>query len=214
MSDGYRKKLPKPSRSTLDDITIRNRYIKHLSQHGDKSIAAAAVNLHPGSVARYCRMNPDFADRVLRAEYKWKATLMEAMMEQGVYGVEEPILHMGSVVGTRRRVQPRILELLVKKAMPEFNPTRHVEHNHSGQIEQLHTDELVTRLSPDEKRELLKFLRAKQIDVKPDYSFDEQKPDVPDHVMSYQLPADQYLLHPDEVDLTEEDYDRLGYEKD
>lgn len=102
---------------------------------GHKANAAVAAGLSYESVRRQERVDPAFKSLVEQAHGLFVHEVLEsAAIEQGVTGISEPIIggpNRDVIVGYKRVVQPRILELLLKRHDPEYREKQQLDVNHN-----------------------------------------------------------------------------------
>lgn len=211
--DKYTKKRNTlKKRATLDDVKMRNRYIKALTNCGRKDFAAAAVGLTACAVYNYSLKNPAFAERIDRAIDRHKYKLVESLWKDGVEGREEAVYFMGDVVGTKKKYNYKAAEVLLKAADQQYQNKTAVSHEHSGHVSHTHVPLALRNLSLDQKRQIRDMLTATST-VEDTPVLEASKPDVPNYILDRPVNNKLYLS-PSEVVLTDEDMTRLGYEKD
>ena len=104
-------------------------------EHGTQNPACIAANLHRSTVTEWLRADVDgFRDRYREAQKDVNDRVEREIVRRGVEGYEEPVFQGGKQVGTIRKFDSRMLELYLKRHLPEYKESFTVDHNVSGGI--------------------------------------------------------------------------------
>ncbi len=82
--------------------------------------AALRAHVTPSVVAHYRGMWDGLEELFIEAEHIYRARLQDTIHDRAVNGWEEPVYYRGEQVGSVRRYSDRLLELQVKRHMPEY----------------------------------------------------------------------------------------------
>ncbi|WP_299324049.1 hypothetical protein [Parasphingopyxis sp.] len=109
---------PKPYRTRHDGWTTprKRKFLHALARTGCVRDACAIANISTTSAYRYRKRDAGFADAWERALTEALPVLEAAAFERAVEGVDEPVVHGGEVVTTRKRYSDAILVTLLKRA--------------------------------------------------------------------------------------------------
>lgn len=95
-------------------------------------LAARAGGITKRTMDRWINENVDgFGDQYEEAKELFSATILQAMVERGINGWDEPIYSQrsGALMGYKRVYDSRLLEILAKGSFPEFFRDQ-VDHKH------------------------------------------------------------------------------------
>jgi len=153
-------------------------FLEHYMQHGHKAKAALAAGLSYSSIRNAEKNDPEFAEEVEQAHELFIHDVLEkAAFEQGVEGIKKPIYNTktGALLGHERVVQPRILELLLKRHDPNYRDKVDVNQKVSGgvvvvQAPPMTVDAWKQRISErnQQNRELIDAEATPSLPVEPD----------------------------------------------
>lgn len=112
-----RRKQRTPEEAARD----QERYLEVVSRLG---VIMRAVEQVPGlswaTVQHWRRSDPEFEDRLRDARAQFGERLEQEAVRRGALGYEEPVFYKGRQVATVTKRSDRLLELLLKKHVPEF----------------------------------------------------------------------------------------------
>jgi hypothetical protein len=97
-----------------------------------KSATGCAVSL--GTINKARKDSPDFAAAVEQALADFRESLEEEAYRRAVTGWEEPIFSRGEHVGERVVHSDRILELMLKRHIPEYRDRATLSMNVAGGV--------------------------------------------------------------------------------
>ena len=94
----------------------KRKFLHALARTGCVRDACAIANISTTSAYRHRKRDAGFADAWERALTEALPVLEAAAFERAVEGVDEPVVHGGEVVATRKRYSDAILVTLLKRA--------------------------------------------------------------------------------------------------
>lgn len=127
-------------------------YCAELQRHGEPAAARVMVGLAESTVRHQETVNPEFASMVAEAMHIYRSRLAQEIDRRAVEGWDEPVYHMGMLVGYKRRYSDTLLLAQAKRHNPEYrdsikvDQTTHVDGGLGLALEQL----------SDQSRELLR----------------------------------------------------------
>lgn len=161
--DGKPRAMPpemyiRKSRVTKLKVEHITRYLDSLSVTGRKydSCAAAGISY---SWLKVLREDPDFVELEEEAMDAYKDLIYKEAHRRAVEGVDEPLVggqFRDSIIGTVKRYSDRLLELVLKRHIPEFREKWEGTVNVSGGV-------LVAPLKPKSEEEWLRAFGGKQL---------------------------------------------------
>ena len=110
MRKGYQRLTPRRVKELL----------KELEKTGNLTAAAAAVNIHKGTLYTAMKKDPALKDAVELSRHKAAHAIEKELRRRGIEGYEEKIFHGGEQVGSQTRYSDRLLELLAKGNIPKY----------------------------------------------------------------------------------------------
>lgn len=102
----YRHDGVTPARQTL--------FLARLRETGCVADAARTAGISANSARRAKKRIPEFADKWDMALLEERPVLRQAAFERAVFGVDEPVVSGGKLLGTRRRYSDGLLRLLLE----------------------------------------------------------------------------------------------------
>ena len=95
-------------------------FFHNLARTGLLGRSARAADASPETIRAYRRDDPEFAEMFAQALADYRESLEAEVHRRAVDGWDEPVYQRGELVGTIRRHSDRMLELLIKKNIPEY----------------------------------------------------------------------------------------------
>lgn len=129
-----RKQHQKAKLRFTDDRKVQ--FLALLAEYGIKSKVCRAMNISTFVIYEHAKKDPEFAEAMERAMEYFTGQVEEAIFDRAVHGWEEPVFSqkLGRQIGTIRKFDNRLLELLAKRLMPAYREKQQVEHNVSGGV--------------------------------------------------------------------------------
>lgn len=112
----------------------KQRFIELLMSYGVKHKCAKAVGICPYTFNLHMKKDPEFAEAVNLALEVFRDTLEEVIIDRAVHGWVEPLTSGGMVVGYVKKFDNRLLELLLKRHIPEFRDKQQIDMKVSGGV--------------------------------------------------------------------------------
>jgi len=112
----------------------QTRYFEAIKEHGEPDLARDEVGITYETVRLHRKKTPGFAEAEEEALRIYRARLAAKVHERGYEGVQEAIYWQGMVVGWVTKYSDRMLELQVKRHIPEYRDKVTVQNEHSGSI--------------------------------------------------------------------------------
>lgn len=109
-------------------------FLHHFARLGLLGQAARATDVAPETIRVYRRDIPEFAEMFDQALQDYRESLEAEVHRRAVEGWDEPVYQKGELVGTIRRHSDRMLELLIKKNIPEYRDKVSVDANVRGGV--------------------------------------------------------------------------------
>lgn len=107
----------------------RQRFLAAFSLTGALQEAARAAGVSPMTVRSHLKNDPAFKDAYDEAYEDFKEALQNEALRRAIMGWDEPVYQKGEQVGTIRKYDTRLLELLLKRHIPEFKEKHQVDVN-------------------------------------------------------------------------------------
>jgi hypothetical protein len=144
------------------------------AETGRVNESAHVAGISPNAVNVWRRRLPAFEAAMDHAITVYRESLIREVHRRGVKGVEEPVFFQGEVCGHIRRYSDRLLELELKRHVPEYRDKREIDINVNAGVL------VVGGSAPTEKEWLDKFGTrppepARVIDVTPEPEPKEEK---------------------------------------
>lgn len=156
------------------DADVKHRFLSLYRLCGQLQRAALETGVAPSTVRGHLKSDPEFKDAYQEAYRDFQEQIEREVLRRGIMGWEEPVYQQGLLVGTIRKFDPRMLELAVKRHIPEYKESFNVDHNVSGGIL------VIPQIESKEDWEKRHDADPKKIDVEVetiDTSTEEQKDD-------------------------------------
>lgn len=99
--------------------TRREKFLQHLRETGNVTVAARAVGFSRSRVYMIKDEDPTFAQEWENAEREAADLLEKEAYRRAVEGVDEPVFYQGIMVSTIRKYSDALLTLLLKGTKPE-----------------------------------------------------------------------------------------------
>lgn len=160
--DGNLRQRPHHTNTIFTD-ELKQRYIVLLSQYGIKYKCAKGVGVSPVTVRLHVRKDEEFSEACDIAMEIWRDSLEETVVDRAVHGWDEPVFSqkLGTQIGTIKKFDNRLLELLVKRHIPAFREKQQVDVNITGGV-------LVAPAASPSGQDWEKKHRGDVIDVEPE----------------------------------------------
>lgn len=112
----------------------REKFLEVFRRTGLLNKSAEAVDVHPETVRRLRKDDSDFAAEYDEALQHFRETLEAEACRRAVEGCQEEIYYQGDVCGVRLNYSDRMLELLLKRHIPEFRDKHSVDMTVGGGV--------------------------------------------------------------------------------
>lgn len=109
------KRLTKPINETSKLL-----FLEELAKHGGITRAAETAKIAESSLLNHRKKDIAFDKAVLRSIKRFGEHLEKEAYRRAVEGVKRPVYYKGEVVGHILEFSDRMLELLLKKNIPDF----------------------------------------------------------------------------------------------
>lgn len=109
-------------------------FLHNFAKLGLLGMSARAADVSPETIRVYRRDVPEFAEMYDLALQDYRESLEREVHRRAVEGWDEPVYQKGEMVGTIRRHSDRMLELLIKKNIPEYRDKVSVDANVKGGV--------------------------------------------------------------------------------
>ncbi len=141
---------PKRKQKMHIDFTdeLKVKFINLYAQYGVKFKCAKACGITPYAVTRHEKTDPDFKEAVEWARLVFCDSIEETIIDRAIHGWDEPVYsqRLGTQIGSIRRFDNKLLELLAKRHIAAFRDKQQVDVNVTGGV-------LVAPSSPAEPQE-------------------------------------------------------------
>lgn len=114
--------IPPPVQKGIVRVTqeMRDQFLEYLAQTGLICHAANAVGVCSQTMLVHRKADPAFELQVQEALAHYRDGLTREVHRRAVDGIREDVYFQGAVVGQRTTYSDRLMELLVKRHIPEF----------------------------------------------------------------------------------------------
>ena len=112
----------------------KQKFLTVYADLGRLNEAARAVDLCPETIRVARKEDDEFSAAVAEAYRDFCDTLEKEAYRRAVEGWEEPVFQGGVLVGTVLKRSDRILELMLKRHIPEYRDRQTVDMNLSGGV--------------------------------------------------------------------------------
>lgn len=112
----------------------RAEYLELISKTGVTSSSAYLIGISTLMILQYSKENPEFAAQVDEAKARYRDGLHTEAHRRGAEGWDEPVYQGGREVGKVRKHSDRMLELLLKRHIPEFRDKLDIDTNVKGGV--------------------------------------------------------------------------------
>lgn len=118
---GKSRRLRPTNRTPAETERDQDLYLEVLSRTGAVIRSAEEVpGLTYNVVSNWREKDPAFRERMNEAKARFGERLEAEALRRGALGVEEPVFYRGRQVATVKKYSDRLLELILKKANPEY----------------------------------------------------------------------------------------------
>ena len=114
------------------DTQRKLRFLTLYRLTGQLQRSARESGISPHTVRAHVKSDTDFKLAMEEAYGDFKESLESEVMRRAVMGWEEPVYQQGILAGTVRKYDSRLMELLVKRHIPEYKERYEVQHNITG----------------------------------------------------------------------------------
>lgn len=137
-----------------DDLKVQ--YLGLMAMYGNRSKCAKALGLSPSTVRKHKQKDREFAEAVEVAMEVFRDSIEEAITDRAIIGWEEPVYsqRLGCKIGTIRKFDNRLLELLAKRHIPAFREKQQLDVSVNGGV----------LLIPQQEEDPDKWLKDRQTD--------------------------------------------------
>lgn len=115
-----------PIKFTAD---ARARFLDVYRVTGQLQRSAQAAGVAPSTVRQHKKDDPEFLAALEEAYEDFRESLENEAMRRALMGWEEPVYQKGEQVGTIRKYDTRLLELMLKRHIPEYKEKHQVDVN-------------------------------------------------------------------------------------
>jgi hypothetical protein len=140
---------------TRFDEKRQAQYLSALREYGEAPLAREEVGISWETVKKQRKKDPGFVELEQEAQRIYRARLAAEVHRRGMEGIEEPIYWNGKIVGYITKYSDKMLELHVKRHIPEYRDKVTVKNEMSGSLG-LMTD--LSELPDDIRRDLKSIL--------------------------------------------------------
>lgn len=112
---------------TKFDADLRQRFLTLYRLTGQLQRAARETGISPTTVRDLKKKDPAFLAAMDEAYEDFKEGLEKELLRRAIMGWEEPVYQQGQLAGTVRKYDARLLELAVKRHIPEYKEKTQVE---------------------------------------------------------------------------------------
>ena len=126
---------------------LKSRTLALLPEHrGNMSAVAATLGIDRNTLTRWRTQDPQWDHQIASLRSECADAYIDKLAERFFDGVEEPVYHLGRVVGTVRRYDNRVGMFMLKSLDPRFSDK--VVHSHGVERD------------PEEEAALMRLLAA------------------------------------------------------
>ena len=116
------------------DEELQAIYLEHYAMTGLHLKSAQAAGVSMQCVYDECDRNPEFKDKRQEAKQQYRESLAAEVHRRAVEGCNRPVFYKGRCVGEVNEKSDRLLELIVKKEIPEFRDHTKVDQTVTGEM--------------------------------------------------------------------------------
>ena len=116
------------------DADLKSRFLALYGICGQLQRSAKEVGISPATVRNHLKVDPDFKAAFKEAYGDFQEAIEREAYRRALMGWEEPVFQQGLQVGTIRKFDSRLLELMLKRHNPEYKESFTVDHNVTGGI--------------------------------------------------------------------------------
>ena len=113
---------------------LRIKFVDVYRQCGLLNRSAAAIAVSPGTVRAARKEDSDFDAAVKQAYEDFRESLEAEAFRRAVSGWDEEVFQKGECVGTRHVCSDRILELMLKRHIPEYRERQSMDVTVAGGV--------------------------------------------------------------------------------
>lgn len=128
------QRAQKPHVQFTDEKKVR--FCELLARYGVKHKCAKAVGVSAYTVTRHEQQDQDFKEAVALAVETFADMVEETVIDRAVHGWDEPVYSqkLGIRIGTIRKFDNRLLEMLLKRHRPQYRDKQQMDVNVSGGV--------------------------------------------------------------------------------
>ncbi len=108
----------KPRAPFADAPETQDLFLQHLMATGKPSMSAILAGVHPSTVRKYRKKDPEFDSRVREMMTVYAETLRNEAVRRGYVGTLKPIYQQGRLVGYQREYSDKLLLRELDKVDP------------------------------------------------------------------------------------------------
>ena len=118
----------------LFDADLKGRFLVVYGICGQLQRSAKEVGISPATVRNHLKSDPEFKAAFKEAYGDFQEAIEREAYRRAFVGWEENVYYKGELAGTVRKFDSRMLELYLKRHLPEYKESFTVDHKISGGI--------------------------------------------------------------------------------
>lgn len=130
---------------------VREAFLKRYRECGILSRAVEGLQISFETPRAHAKRDPEFKERMDAALQGYRDSLEAEAHRRGVEGIPRSVYYKGEVVGEERQYSDRILELQLKRHIPEYRDKFALDVAHAGGILVVHKVEQSSKEWEDTK---------------------------------------------------------------
>jgi hypothetical protein len=119
----------------LNTADNRALFVETLAAKGTLIAAVDAVGCSRQQAYDLRKNDPTFAEECEIAMERYRNVLVAEAHRRAVEGTDKPVVHEGAITDTYKVYSDRLLELMLKRHIPEFREKTEAKVEHSGTVE-------------------------------------------------------------------------------
>ena len=117
---------------------VQETFLKLYRGNGVINRSSHDLNISPETPRQHAMKHPEFAAAMAQALQDYRDTLEIEAYRRAVEGVEKPVYYKGVVVGQVLEYSDRMLELKLKRHIPEYRDRHTLDVTHAGGVLVVH----------------------------------------------------------------------------
>ena len=117
---------------------VQETFLKLYRGNGVINRSAHDLKISPETPRQHAKKHPEFAARMAQALQDYRDVLEMEAHRRAVEGIDKPVYYKGSVVGHIREYSDRMLELKLKRNIPEYRDRHTLDVTHGGGVLVVH----------------------------------------------------------------------------